>query len=138
MGLEGGSKARTLKLGSLESSGDPKCREHMSPKVGIAWLYVDAHFRHTHLQPWRSLVKLNECVCFYEWTLVDGGMWNLRKAHSFQVGISLWALVNLLQPVSYPYTSWLPGKENSWEKTHAPCTHVYNSESEGQESATLT
>lgn len=63
-------------------------------------------------------------------------MWNLRKAHSFQVGISLWALVDLLQPASYPYTSWLPGKENSLEMTHAPCTHVYNSE--GQESATLT
>lgn len=37
---------------------------------GIAWLYMDAHFKHVHLQPW-SLVELNECACFYEWTLVD-------------------------------------------------------------------
>lgn len=42
----------------------------MSSKEGIAWLYMDAHFKHVHLQPW-SLVELNECACFYEWTLVD-------------------------------------------------------------------
>lgn len=98
-----------------------------------AGVYVGAHLRQAHLQPCRSLVQVSECVCFYEWTLLDGGRWNLRKAYSFQDRSSLWALVVLLQPASCPCTSWLPGRENSWERTHA---HMYNSE--GQESATLT
>lgn len=44
-----------------------------------SWVHMGACLGQACLQPCRSLIKASECVCLYEWPLVDGR--NLRKGH---------------------------------------------------------
>lgn len=80
----------------------------------------------------RSLVKVSECVCFQEWTLAGGCVWQLRKA----------TLPSGEQPLGFGGQPLAPaplvsqgGKTADKGHVH-PGTHRYNPE--GRESATLT